>query len=78
LVPRQTQLVRPQSLFPEQAEFESHSHDLAERWLIQPILGLLQYFLRLLSWVQSGRTQQYILYGLIFLVILVIWVIGVR
>jgi formate hydrogenlyase subunit 3/multisubunit Na+/H+ antiporter MnhD subunit len=78
LVPRQTHLVRPQVLFPEQAEFESHSNDLAERWLIQPLIDLLQYFLRLLSWVQSGRTQQYILYGLIFLVILVIWVIGVR
>jgi len=30
------------------------------------------------TWIQSGQTQQYILYGLVFLVILIVWIIGVR
>ncbi|MBN2089877.1 hypothetical protein JW964_09690 [candidate division KSB1 bacterium] len=77
-VPRRKQVMRPQEIFPGRALFESYSTDLLEKWLIQPIINWLQYFLRLLTWIQSGRTQQYILYGLIFLIILVIWVIGVR
>ncbi len=77
-VPRRKQIGRPQEVFPARAQFESHSRDLAEKWLIQPIISWLQYFLRLLTWIQSGRTQQYILYGLVFLIILVIWIIGVR
>jgi formate hydrogenlyase subunit 3/multisubunit Na+/H+ antiporter MnhD subunit len=78
LVPQKKLLVRPQALFPAQAEFTSQSDDLAEYWLIRPVIRFLHYILHLLSWIQSGRTQQYILYGLIFLIILVIWVIGVR
>jgi hydrogenase-4 component B len=78
LVPQKIKLVRAQGLFPQQAEFSSHSDDLIERWLRRPVIRFLHEFLKLLSWIQSGRTQHYILYGLIFLIILVIWIIGVR
>lgn len=78
LVPQKTILSPPQDLFPKQAKFESKSDDLAERWLIRPLITLLRRFLALLSWIQSGRLQQYILYGLVFLIVLVIWIIGVR
>lgn len=78
LVPQEKHLVRPQTVFPSRAEFKSQGNDLAAQWLIQPVINLFQQGLRLLTWIQSGRTQQYILYGLIFLIILVIWVIGVR
>ncbi|MFH1008696.1 MAG: proton-conducting transporter membrane subunit [Candidatus Latescibacterota bacterium] len=78
IVPQKKHIVRPQGLFPTQALYESHSDDLIARWMIRPLVGLLHYFLGLLSWIQSGHTQQYILYGLVFLVMLVIWVIGVR
>ncbi|MFZ5515472.1 MAG: proton-conducting transporter membrane subunit [Candidatus Zhuqueibacterota bacterium] len=71
-------LSRPQELFPLSAHYESHSDDALERWLIRPLLGSLKKFLMLFSWVQSGRTQQYILYGLIFLIIIIVWIIGVR
>jgi formate hydrogenlyase subunit 3/multisubunit Na+/H+ antiporter MnhD subunit len=78
LVPIKKQPDRPQTLFPIHGEFVSHQNDLIGQWLIKPTVVLLQKILRLLTWIQSGRTQHYILYGLIFLIILVIWVIGVR
>jgi hydrogenase-4 component B len=61
-------------LFPAHASFESHAQDFSERLLIQPSIRLLNKFLNKFSWIQSGRMQQYILYGLIFLVVLLIWI----
>ncbi len=46
--------------------------------LVRPLAGAIRWFLGLFTWIQSGQTQSYILYGLIFLVVLIIWIIGVR
>ncbi|MBN2416949.1 proton-conducting membrane transporter [bacterium] len=77
-LPVQKHLQQPDGLFPETASFESHSEDLVERFLVRPLVQTLQGFLRVFSWIQSGRTQHYILYGLIFLILLIVWIIGVR
>lgn len=71
------EIVPPDGLFPEHARFSSESHDLAEYRGIRPITGGLRRFLDLFSWIQSGNTQQYVLYGLIFLVMALCWVMGV-
>jgi len=77
-VPVHQKLERPQGLFPTSASYSSHGDDLLDRWLIRPLLQSVQWFLKLFSWIQSGHMQQYIMYGLIFLVILLIWTMGVR
>ncbi len=77
-VPQNQKLESPQGYFPTMAGYESHSDDIVERWFVRPLIDFLQRFFNLFSWIQSGRTQQYILYGLIFLIILIIWIIGVR
>ncbi len=78
IVPRNKHLSRPQGLFPLSAHYESHSEDVLEQWLIRPLVVFLQRCLLLFSWIQSGRTQRYILYGLIFLTVIIVWIIGVR
>jgi hypothetical protein len=76
LVHRSTTVkVRP-DLFPKESYLETSAHDFTERYFIQPGMKFLQSFLNAFAWVQSGRMQQYILYGLIFLVILLVWIIG--
>jgi hydrogenase-4 component B len=74
LVQQKVQVHKEQVLFPAHASFESHAQDFSERLLIQPSIRLLNKFLNKFSWIQSGRMQQYIIYGLIFLVALLIWI----
>jgi len=74
LVQQNVQVHKEQVLFPAHASFEIHVQDFSERLLIQPSIRLLNKLLNKFSWIQSGRMQQYILYGLIFLVALLIWI----
>jgi hydrogenase-4 component B len=74
LVPQKVQVHKEQVLFPAHASFESHTQDFLERLLIQPSVRLLNAILNKFSWIQSGRMQQYIIYGLIFLVVLLVWI----
>jgi formate hydrogenlyase subunit 3/multisubunit Na+/H+ antiporter MnhD subunit len=76
-VPQKIQVEKEPVLFPKEASLESHSQDFFERFLIQPNLKFLKKSLNLFSWIQSGKMQQYIIYGLIFLVFLLIWILGV-
>lgn len=78
LVPRKIRLNKEQILFPKEASFESHPQDLSENYIIQPSINWLNKFLNLFSWIQGGRMQQYIIYGLIFLIFLLIWILGVE
>ncbi|MHB8337184.1 MAG: proton-conducting transporter transmembrane domain-containing protein [Ignavibacteriaceae bacterium] len=76
-VPQKIKVEKEPVLFPKEASLESHSQDFFERFLIQPNLKFLKKSLNLFSWIQSGKMQQYIIYGLIFLVFLLIWILGV-
>ena len=78
LVPQRIHVEKEPVLFPRDASLESHTQDFSERYFFHPVIRFLNKFLSLFSWIQSGRMQQYIMYGLIFLVFLLIWVFGVR
>lgn len=72
---KQIHIKPPAGLFPKEAMFESHSTDLVETFIVNPVIILIRRFLNLFSWIQTGNTQQYIVYGLIFLVAILISVI---
>lgn len=78
LVPQKIKLKKEPVLFPKEASLKSQSQDFSERFLIQPSLQVLNKFLNYFSWIQSGQMQQYIIYGLIFLLFLLIWIWGTR
>ncbi len=78
LVPQKIHVEKQPVLFPEEASLESHTQDLSERYIFRPSIGILNKFLNLFSWIQSGRMQQYIMYGLVFLVVLLIWILGIK
>ncbi|MCL5031207.1 MAG: hypothetical protein M1480_19560 [Bacteroidetes bacterium] len=77
-VPQKTTVETGKEIFPVEVKLKTSQHDFVERIFIQPMLKYVRSFLNLFAWVQSGRMQQYILYGLIFLVLILIWIIGVR
>jgi formate hydrogenlyase subunit 3/multisubunit Na+/H+ antiporter MnhD subunit len=66
----------PVGLFPRQGSFRSQAQDIFECFLIRPVSRGITRFLQLFSWIQSGNMQQYILYGLIFLILSILWIVG--
>jgi hydrogenase-4 component B len=78
LVPRKIHVEKEPVFFPRDASLESHTQDFSDRYIFRPSIRLLNRFMNLFSWIQSGKMQQYIIYGLIFLVFLLIWIFGVR
>lgn len=75
-LPRHLKVHAPDGFFPREAGYESRYEDLAAVYLIDPVNRFIRWFMGLFAWVQSGRTQQYILYGLVFLLLLIVWIIG--
>ena len=69
----ETRLEPPEGFFPGAASFETHPGNIFEAWLIQPVVSRLNRFLTRFTWIQSGSTQRYIFYGLIFLAVTLIW-----
>ena len=67
---------KPAGLFPVSSDFESGSHDWVSQNIVRPTVKGISKFLDLFSWIQSGNTQQYILYGLIFLILTILWTVG--
>ncbi len=59
----------PAGLFPTGAQARTRVEDLAESRCIAPAVDAYTRFLERFAWIQSGSTQRYILYGLLFLVV---------
>lgn len=60
---------KPKELFPKEAHFDLDIEDIEEFYVVKPLIKADEKFLLKFQWIQGGHTQQYILYGLIFLVI---------
>lgn len=68
----------PEDLFPENASYEISGGDFIEDRLVNPIVKMIKKFFDLFSWIQSGNTQAYIMYGLVFLIIIILAVMGLK
>lgn len=62
-------------LFPQATHFKSKTIDIFEYYLIRPIINFDKFIIQKFYWVQSGNVQKYLLYGLIFLLLVIIWVV---
>ena len=56
-----------EGLFPAKIRYSSHAWDKVERWLIDPLLKLNKNFMGSFVFLNNGRLQFYILYGIIFI-----------
>ncbi len=63
-------------LFPQNTSFKSSVNDLFNAYLIEPIIKISNLILKKFYWIQSGNTQTYLLYGVIFLIISLICLLG--
>jgi len=72
LFKRVSHIKKPKDLFPKDAYFELEIEDIEEAYIVEPIIKLDEKFLAKFERIQSGNMQQYILFGLIFLVLAII------
>lgn len=75
LIGHDERLEKPVGVFPQKASYESSTKDLFDSHVIAPMLKAIKKFLDLFAWIQSGSAQQYILYGLIFLLCLLLYIL---
>ncbi len=63
----------PQGIFPEHADFNSHTEDLCQKNIYHTIFQGIVRTTSKLQWFQSGLLQLYVLYIALILLILLIW-----
>lgn len=57
--------------FPTDGHYESHAYDKIEKWLIDKPIKIFKSFLGRFLFIQNGKLQSYILYGIMFIVALI-------
>lgn len=72
LFKRISHIKKPKELFPKEAYFELEIEDIEEAYIVEPIIKLDEKILAKFERIQNGNMQQYILFGLIFLVVAII------
>lgn len=75
LFKRVTHIKKPKELFPAEAHYEQNIEDIEEAYIVKPLIKWDERMLSKFERIQSGNIQQYILYGLIFLVLAIIGMI---
>jgi len=68
----------PEGIFPKKAILESHPEDIIEKKVIKPSVNIIERFFNLFSWIQSGSTQNYLVYGLVFLFLALLFLMEAR
>ena len=66
---------KPKEIFPKEAYYEVETEDIEEAYIVKPVLKLDEKFLQKFERIQNGNMQQYILFGLIFLILSIIGLI---
>lgn len=59
-------------LFPNPIHHETHPYDKVENWLIDRPIGVIRRILSRFTFLQSGNVQAYILYGFIFITMIIL------
>jgi hydrogenase-4 component B len=58
--------------FPAQRKYRSFYLDILDKKVIEPALSLVYRFINLFQFVQNGRIQAYVIYGIVFILVIFI------
>lgn len=72
LFKRVSHIKKPKDLFPKEAYYEMEIEDIEEAYIVKPLVRWDEKMLSKFEKIQNGNIQQYILFGLIFLVLSII------
>jgi len=63
-------------LFPKKTQFRSNIYDIFDYYIVKPLVTADESFLSKFLWIQSGNTQRYLIYGVIFLIVMIALLLG--
>lgn len=75
LFKRVAHIKKPKELFPKDAYYEVEIEDIEEAYIVKPLVMWDEKLLAKFERIQSGNIQQYILFGLVFLIAAIICMI---
>lgn len=75
VMPHEKSIAGVKGLFPLKAVFNFKIKDIFETLIIRPIGHGTVFLLTRLSWIQDGHMQHYLLYGIAFLILSLIWIV---
>ena len=75
LFKRVSHIKKPKDLFPKDAYYELEIEDIEEAYIVKPLLSWDEKLLTKFERIQNGNIQQYILFGLIFLILAIVGMI---
>jgi formate hydrogenlyase subunit 3/multisubunit Na+/H+ antiporter MnhD subunit len=61
--------LKANEIFPETRKYQSYYLDFFEQKVINPIIKQLLFIIDLFKFIQNGKVQMYVLYGIIFIVL---------
>jgi hypothetical protein len=61
--------IQPHEIFPAERKYSSHYNDLFVTKIFAGIISRLLYFMNYFQFIQNGKIQLYILYGVFFIVL---------
>lgn len=64
-------ILRP-GLYPINRKFSTYYFDIVERYLVSPVTKRTSYFLNYFQFIQNGKIQSYVIYGLFFILVVFI------
>jgi hypothetical protein len=64
--------LNPDEIFPEQRRYRSFYLDIIESKIIDPLILLIRRFTDLFQFVQNGRIQAYVIYGIVFILVILL------
>ena len=71
LFKRISHIKKPKDLFPKEAFYDVEIEDIEEAYIVKPLIKLDEKILSKFERIQNGNIQQYILFGLIFLILII-------
>ncbi|MFA5667544.1 MAG: hypothetical protein WC944_11205, partial [Candidatus Cloacimonadaceae bacterium] len=75
---KKSRRVKEEEVFATKVEYDEQHLDAVWEIIVRPVSKAISRFLLLFSRIHNGKTNSYIAWGLAFLVILLVWVVGFR
>jgi len=64
--------IKKEETFPDPRKYRSFYLDILDKNVIEPFLSLVYRFINLFQFVQNGRIQAYVIYGIVFILVIFI------
>jgi len=69
---KQYEELKDGEIFPANKKYTSHYHDFFELRVIRVITNQLVYGVNYFRFIQNGRIQSYVLYGIVFIIAIIL------